>query len=162
MTIQGQTWWQVVGVALMLGVVPALLKAQPALIPRHLVPYVLDSGVRSGVGTEPVILFKKIIRIKGVPWLQLHFSDYNLGRRSYIVITSLLDGACQRLDARTLRAWQGSSAYFNGDAVEVELHVAPGDTGVFFKIQEITVGKDVSGGLEHVKKAVPDNVSRLY
>ena len=121
--------------------VPARLLGQPAPIPHHVEPYVLESGTYEGVQAETVTSFKQTIEVPGVPWLQLHFSDYNLGERSYIVITSRLDGASQRLDTQALEVWGDSSAYFNGDAVEIELHVAPGEPGVFFKIKEVTVGE---------------------
>ncbi len=60
---------------------------------------------------------------------------------TYITITSLEDGAQQRLDARSLPQWNNSSAYFNGDAVVIELHVAPGDSAVFFRINAVSFGE---------------------
>jgi V8-like Glu-specific endopeptidase len=139
-----KTLWIVAALLLVMGVAPVNLWAQPAPIPHHIEPYFLDSGEHEGVEEKTVLLFKETVQVLGVPWLRLQFSDYNLGEKSYIVITSLLDGSSQRLDARTLDVWQGSSAYFNGDAVELELHVAPGETGIFVKIQEITVGEEVT------------------
>ena len=63
-----------------------------------------------------------------------------LGQASYLTITSLADGAQQRLDARALSQWKNSSAYFNGDALEVDLHVASGDKQVFARMTEVMVG----------------------
>jgi V8-like Glu-specific endopeptidase len=150
--------------ALSMGVtlMPALLWAQPAPIPRHIEPYLLDSGVHEGVEAEAILLFRETVGVTGVPWLRLHFSDYNLGEQSYIVITSLLDGASQRLDANGLDVWQGSSAYFNGDAVELELHVAPEETGIFVKIEQVTVGEWAEGdGPETICGSTDDRVSSV-
>jgi len=126
------------------GAVPLL--AQPAPIPHHLEPYRLDSGVQKGLEAETASLFRETVRVAGVPWLRLHFDDYNLGTQSFIRITSVADGAQQVFDADSLGDWYGNSAFFNGDTVEVELYVAPGETDVFIKIQEITVGEWADGG----------------
>jgi len=126
------------------GAVP--LCAQPAPIPHHRQPYLLDSGVQKGLEAETASLFRETVQAAGVPWLRLHFVDYDLGEQSFVRITSLGDGAVQILDADSLGHWYGSSAFFNGDAVEVELYVAPVETDVFIKIQEITVGEWAGGG----------------
>ncbi|MBA7679562.1 hypothetical protein ES703_87860 [subsurface metagenome] len=122
------------------------LWAQPAPIPHHLEPYRLDSGVQKGLEAETASLFRETVQVPGVPWLRLHFDDYDLGEQSFIRITSLADGAQQILDADSLTQWYNRSAFFNGDAVEVELYVAPGETDVFIKMQEITVGEWADGG----------------
>lgn len=130
---------------LLFSVAPLTLWAQPAPIPHHREPYHLDSGEHEGLAAETISVFRKVIQVEGVPWLRLHFSNYNLGTRSYITITSELDGSQQRLDAKTMAEWQDSSAYFNGDTVEIELHVAPGEKGIFIHIDEITVGEWAEG-----------------
>jgi len=133
---------------LLASVAPLPLWAQqPAPIPYHKEPYHLDSGVHEGhegIATQTVLAFRETVRVPGAPWLQLHFSDYNLGERSYITITSLKDGGHERLNAKSLAHCRNSSVYYNGDAVEVALHVAPGEKGIFFCIEEITVGEWVS------------------
>ena len=88
-----------------------------------------------------------MVQSKGAPWLQLHFSDYNLGEESFITVTSLRDGDEQTLDSKALERWQDSTAYLNGDAVEVKLTVAPGERGIFLQIQQIKVG-DWAGNIE--------------
>ncbi|MBK8269643.1 MAG: hypothetical protein IPK83_15630 [Planctomycetes bacterium] len=45
---------------------------------------------------------------------------------AHIRLTSALDGAVQLLDARSIREWRHTSAYFNGDTVLVELISPPG------------------------------------
>jgi len=122
------------------------LWAQPAPIPHHLEPYRLESGAHKALKAETALLFRETVQVSGVPWLRLHFDDYELGTQSFIRITSLADGAQQVLDSDSLAQWYNNSAFFNGDAVEVELYVAPGETDVFIKIQEITVGEWADGG----------------
>ncbi len=63
-----------------------------------------------------------------------------MGRGSSITITSLQDGGDQVLDGRTLPQWQNASAVFNGDAVEIELNIAPDDENVYFVIDGVVVG----------------------
>jgi hypothetical protein len=52
----------------------------------------------------------------------------------------------------TLAEWNHTSAYFNGDAVEVSLFVVGGENGVFFSIDEIFVGERRSkpSPIEHI------------
>lgn len=120
--------------------------AQPAQIPSHQQAFSLHSDVHDGLMEDFLMAFKDVVRAPDAPWLRLHFSEYNLGMHSYITITSLKDGAQQRLDARSLGQWRGGTAFFNGDAAEVELNVAPGDRGVFFHIDGITVGEHADQG----------------
>jgi len=65
-------------------------------------------------------------------WLRLHFDMATLSgeigdaNASYLQLTSEADGAVQVLYAEHLVQWAGSSAYFNGDRVRVEIFAAPG------------------------------------
>jgi V8-like Glu-specific endopeptidase len=108
--------------------------------------YPLDSGMHAGVGDETAVAYEHTVRIAGAQWLRLHFGDYYLGQRSFITITSLQDGSRQRLDATSIREWGDSSGFFNGDAVVVRLHVAPGDAGVFFRLEEVSAGGPAAAG----------------
>lgn len=132
---------------LSLCMVPAMAFAQPAPIPFHKEVYTLQAGGYKGLEAESLVAFREVVQISGAPWLQLHFSDYNLGKQSYITITSLKDGGQQRLDSNNMKNWYNSSAYFNGDAVEVELHAEPGEKGIFFRIDQISVGEWMGSNL---------------
>jgi V8-like Glu-specific endopeptidase len=114
---------------------------QQGASPYHREPYPLDSGVHDGTAAQATRVFVHTIRVPGAAWLRVHWSDYNLGTLSAITVTSLKDGSQQRLDGTSIQRWRGSSAFFNGDAVEVALYAAPGDRGVFFRIAEISVGE---------------------
>lgn len=131
--------------AVVLTSIPALAQ-HGALIPSHKKSISVASGKHSVPGDQQdhVIAFRQNISVSGVPWLRVHFSNYNLGQDSYLIITSLEDQAQQRLDATSIRQWRSSSAFFNGGAVEVALYVAPSDSEVFFMITELTVGEPIS------------------
>ncbi len=53
-------------------------------------------------------------------------------------ITSALDGGAQVLDAETIALWNGTSAYFNGDTVMVDLVTGPMTTGNRFVIDGVS------------------------
>jgi len=120
---------------------PAIAVAQPPTNLYRIHSYVVDSGTHDGLKGRTYVAFREVIRIPETPWLQLSFSDYNLGQQSYLTITSLLDGSQQRLDAKSLPQWGNKSALLSGEAVQVELHVAPGEQGIFFRIEEVATGE---------------------
>ena len=103
--------------------------------------FALDSRQQNGLDATVSASFRKVIQMPGALWLRLRFSEYNLGQRSYLTITSLRDGGNQRLDSRTLPQWENATAIFNGDAVEVELHADPGDNGIYFIVDSVVLGE---------------------
>ncbi len=116
--------------------------AQRANIPMHQERFTAHSGYYSSTAgqTEATLVNTQTIGIAGIPWLNISFTNYNLGENSYILMTSMLDGAAQKHSQITLDQWTGQSAFFNGDFVEVKLFVAPGDQNVFYRVEELTVG----------------------
>lgn len=92
-------------------------------------PYSLDSGAQPNPGLKGAVVFDQVVQKAGAEWLRLYFGkDVQLEPGSYIQVTSLLDGESQTLDAGTLAMWSHTSAYFNGDAVQVQLVGAPGSS----------------------------------
>ena len=120
--------------------VSSVALATPPMAPSYRQDYPLDSGIHAGTTGDITMAFEAEVRVAGAPWLRLHFSDFHLGEQSYLTITSLEDGSRQQLDATTMAQWNLSSAFFNGEAVRVRLYVASGDSGVFFRMAQITVG----------------------
>jgi V8-like Glu-specific endopeptidase len=110
-------------------------------LPSHPEPYFVDSFEHDNYGESLERVFRDRIVAPGAYWLRLHFSDYELGEGSFVRIVSLVEEAEQVLRGKDLPHWGHSSAYFNGDAVEVELWAEPGDEKVFFRIETITVGE---------------------
>lgn len=114
---------------------------QPSAPIRYrVVPYALHSGPLSNQADDSAVAFRQLIKEPGAPGLRLHFSDYQLGEASFITVTALADGERQLLDAQILAAWQGWTAFFNGDAVEVTVNLPPGESGISFRIDSMTVG----------------------
>ncbi len=114
----------------------SLALAQPAGIEHLLVPVepAVDSGFVEATGDGPEIVHTAIASVPGAGWIRVRFDECHLGGTrdrdaATILITSLLDGAHQELNRLSLRQWQNTSAYFNGDAVRIDLIAYPG-TGV--------------------------------
>jgi hypothetical protein len=129
---------------ILLIIISAATYGQPAEIPFHIEAYSLESGVYNGTkdldgASENV--FSGIVQIDNAPWLSLRFSEANLGEESYIIIKSLKDNLWQKLNTESLEQWKLTSAYFNGDAVEVQLFVAPFDEDIFINVYEVVVGE---------------------
>ncbi|MCH7975095.1 MAG: hypothetical protein IIC18_00895, partial [Bacteroidetes bacterium] len=122
---------------------PIATLAQTAPLSYRMESQALATGLHSSrpIDVATRVVYSTIIKVPGAPWLRLHFSDVELGANSYITVTSLFDQAQQDLDADALAQWQNTSAYFNGDALEITLHVAPGDKDVFVQMNEIMVGE---------------------
>ncbi|MEE9131155.1 MAG: trypsin-like serine protease [Phycisphaerales bacterium] len=90
--------------------------------------YHLDSGVQNNPALGTQTVFLDVVAIRDAAWLRIYFAEVELGADSFIRLTSLLDHEVQELDANGLAMWDNSSAYFNGNAVLVELVAGPGTT----------------------------------
>jgi len=105
--------------------------------------YALDTGVFANSSTNELLAFQSVIQASGKPSkLRVHFSAFNLGKRSYIALTSDRDGGKQKLDRISMGYWQSTSAIFNGDTVKLTLNVAPGEQGIFVQVDQLTLGCD--------------------
>jgi len=139
--------------------------AQEAEMPHHFEDINYDFGIHQGTtlgddikpqfdedfpfpvfedGTYEVITNSFASVAKGA-WVQLQFGEVNLGDNSYITITSAHDKDFQFLNKESIIDWQNHSAFFKGDRVKVELHVAPNDAGVQLNVAKMIVGDFVGG-----------------
>ena len=118
--------------------------AQSQSVPERIEAYSLVSGPKKQIQRTAGPVFSETVVIKDAPWMRLLFTEANLGAGSYLQLTSLKDGATQRLNAKTLAQWGNTSAYFNGNAVRVELFAAPGDQNIFVSMNELVVGEYAS------------------
>eukprot|EP00736_Rhodelphis_marinus_P004898 Rmarinus@m.9573 len=112
-------------------------------IPQHNVEYhkslgSVDLSHLRGTGPRPI--FATEVEETGAEWLRVYFEETTLPADSTIVITSRLDGYKQTLDAKSLAEWSYSTAYFNGDAVSVELFGEPGPFTTSLAIKSVDVG----------------------
>ena len=137
-----------VGIAVVLCSSAAARAQQPLPAPLDSIqiPIAVDSGAVSNESGAAEVVFATVVKVADAPWLRLSFEkaelsgDSALGSGAYLRLTALRDGALQTLDANGLRRWSDTSAYFNGDAVLVEL-VAHGGTGVNrLVMSEVTAG----------------------
>jgi len=78
-----------------------------------------------------VPIWSQVFRAEDTDWVRVRFGEILLAkstdqvRESYLRISSLEDGYEQYLDMDSLGEWGNTSAYFNGDAVLVELMASP-------------------------------------
>ncbi len=97
----------------------------------------LRTLVFQGDGLATRIADRQTVERMGTNWMRFRLGDFQLGEGSFITISSLFDGGMQRHTAATLAEWDNWTAIFNGDAVEVVLHVGPDDDGAFVTIEKI-------------------------
>ena len=120
--------------------------AQTKPLDQETIPMVYDSGFASNNGSAPEVVISFPIYTTGAPWMRLFFSDVQLsgdpaaGTGSILRITSLLDGAEQRQNAIHVAQWENTSAYFNGDAVLVEVLAYPGTGANRVQLESVNVG----------------------
>ncbi len=119
--------------------VPASLCAQAAEIESTPHYFRIDSGLVSNNLSGPAaiglpqVVWSTVVSIDGVSWLRLNYGSVLLsgspnpsGDGSFLRMTSMRDGAVMTQHMRHVDEWQNTSAYFNGDAVLVELLAQPG------------------------------------
>ena len=146
---------------------PVNLSEQMAPVPFRVQPHAVSASPMSAVDAESVAPFHEEIRVPGAMWLQVRFGNYELGSKSYVTIRGLKDNAEQRLTAKTMSQAYGLSAIFNGEAVDVDLHIGEGDTGVFIEIQEVNVGEtpifeeSQCGGTDDRVRTTDNRVGRI-
>lgn len=107
----------------------AVAMAQESHLPIDVVdrfhPYALDSGYLVNPADAKATVFAELIQVASSASLRLYFESVELDEGSAIRVSSLLDGETQTLDSVGLAYWDNTTAYFNGDAVLLELMAAP-------------------------------------
>lgn len=97
----------------------------------------LRTAAIDGDGVATRITERHSIERMGTAWMRLRIGDFHLGDGSFITTSSLLDGRMQKHTTASLADWENWTAIFNGDAVEVILHVGPDDEGAFVEIESV-------------------------
>jgi V8-like Glu-specific endopeptidase len=123
----------------------------------HEVPVSYDSGPLADLGPgqrggEPVLAWAQDITVPDAAWVRVHFGrdtvlagpDRDHGG-SYLVITSVEDGARHILDAKSIEEWDRISAFLNGQSVLVQLFTTPGAGANRVTITEMTAGDNQPG-----------------
>jgi V8-like Glu-specific endopeptidase len=109
---------------------------------------VVDSGLlpapAGGAGAQ--VVFSEVVAADGASWIRLRFDEVRLagserdGTATYLRITSFDDAAVQTMNQRQVREWRNTSAYFNGDAVLLEVLAFPGTGDSVVRMSEVTAG----------------------
>ncbi len=121
----------------------ATVTAQQALVHAHWEHVFVQSGVHQNPYPIETVVWRDIVTVPAaLPWVRLHFDKVQLDKQSRLRIVSLRDGAVQLLDAVSVRQWNDSSAYFNGNAVMVELIAGPGTQKNYVEIRKVWAGDD--------------------
>ena len=99
--------------------------APPDAAPIASLPMAVDSGfleAKPGAGHPDRVVYADIANVPEAAWVRLHFGqDTHLGGAHALRLTSLLDGHVQELSQAQLEQWGMTSAYFNGEAVLIEV-----------------------------------------
>lgn len=147
----------------------AVLPAAAAPLAHHYQTRVVDSGeLRNTAESGSAVLFEETIEVEGATWLRLYFDRATLSlpdgadleaqsKGAQLRLTSVEDGAVQVLDRATLERWNYSSAFFNGDAVRVELVAEAGAPVSRVRVFELMVGEP-EGPEESICGATDDRV----
>lgn len=110
-----------------LGVLLAM--AVPAQV-APLIGHWQNVTVRSGPHDNPTpvegVVWRDFVAVgDSAPWIRLEFAVARLGEGSYLRLVSLADGDVQTMHAHHVEQWNSTSAYFNGNAVMIELVAGP-------------------------------------
>lgn len=106
----------------------ASARAQSEPLESQSYPYPFDSGwlqPAPGASGESVLASTTLL-LQGARWVRLRFQAAQLAPGARLRIASLIDGAVQELDGVAAQHWAHTSAYFNGDGVQLELVAEPG------------------------------------
>jgi len=121
-----------------------------------------DSGWLSNATDDGQVLVDHMVEIERARWLRLSFSELKLGavphsdETAYLRITSELDGAQQILTPAGARQWHMTSAYFNGDAVRIELIAPPGSGPSRLALETTTASVAVLSGVRNLCDSTDD------
>ncbi len=122
--------------------------AQTAPLPRQTIEVDIDSGLVLNLAIARSIVYSTKIQVPNSTWIRLTFDEATLartplgGQSTVLRITSLVDGATQHHTTQTLAQWSNTSAYFNGDAVQLDLIADPAAGTSRVRITQIIVSAD--------------------
>lgn len=104
------------------------------------VAYSLDTGALDNAGGTASLAYSTSITLPGADWLRLHFETADLEYGSYLLVTSTRDAQTHRLDAAAMDNWQNSTAYLNGDTLDLQLFAGPRSRGNRVTIKTLEAG----------------------
>jgi V8-like Glu-specific endopeptidase len=145
----------VVALALVAGTCGVSARADEPILPELrsvVVPVEVDSGLVGAMGSaeEWRVVFATGVHVPGAEWLRLRFGETTLAGDpgadgAYLRVTSVVDGSQQVLNAESLGWWGGTSAFFNGDEVIVEVLARGGSGDSRVRVVAAEAGHGVGG-----------------
>ncbi|MCP3905694.1 MAG: trypsin-like serine protease [Planctomycetes bacterium] len=152
-----------------LGVIAAMViattsSAQIGEIDYFDVDVVFDSGPVVNTSASRGVIYKTVVQAQGVAWMRLKLDAAILGatpvggKPTVLRVTSVLDGAVQHLDTVQLGHWRNRTAFFNGNALLVELIADPGAAPSRVASTTATIGPLVPALPETICGAIDDRV----
>ncbi len=117
-----------------------IARGQAGQITSSDIAFVHDTGWVSAPQGRDGVLAGFAVEVKDARWLRLQFSDIDLAPGARLVMTGVFDGARQELEAHEVMQWRRSSAYFNGDAVWVEIAAPAGSASSRVRLANVEFG----------------------
>ena len=143
-----------------LAVAPGTAHAQPAPLPRAVVPADAAPEAMSGLFAE-LTTGDRTISVPGAAWLQLQFGEVDLGPNGVLTITAP-SGEAQNFSQAELDAWGGLSAIFNGSELRITISPGPESAGpLAVSIDDIIVGLPAGRPGEAPEAAAPEPLRQL-
>ena len=105
-----------------------------------------ESGLQMNPSGATVLAWSALLDVPDTTWLRVEFSNYDLGAKSYVLITSEMDQLSHHLNAVTIQQWRQCSGALKGGRVRVELYVAPGESGIFANVARVLAGLRLPAG----------------
>ncbi|MGE3174442.1 MAG: hypothetical protein AB7O97_17560 [Planctomycetota bacterium] len=119
----------------------APLAAQAAPLQEHWEQVQVRSGIHANPSPVEGVVWSHLLTIsEPVPWIRVWFKDVVLEGDSYLRVAALADGEVQTLRMKHVLQWDFTTAYFNGNAVLIELVAAPGTHKNLVEIDRVMVG----------------------
>ncbi len=124
--------------------------AQTSPLEQMEVPFHVDSGLVVNSTANRVAAYSTVVRVPDATWLRLQFDQVVLGESpgepTVLRLTARADGAVQHHTTVTLGQWGNTSAYFNGDAVELEIIADPQAEPSLVLMSHVLAGPPGAGG----------------
>ncbi len=139
-----------VGTALALSLTAIVRDAEGQAVPLEQanVAVLVDTGLVANTTAKVGTIFRTVVEVPDASWIRLTFEEARLADGTVLRMTSLADGAMQHHTAATLEQWNDTSAYFNGNAVRIELIAQPGGERSRILITNVLIGPPLDGGIE--------------
>jgi hypothetical protein len=139
---------EVLAVAVAIALPADLASAQVLEPPSHLEPVYVLSGEHANPSPVEAVVWQDFVTMPpGTPWLRLQFARASLDQGSYLRIVSVRDGEVMTMNQQHMAQWGRTSAYFNGDAVLVQLIAGPNTVGNEVEITDVLAGEVPDGVL---------------